>query len=75
MDLAQDPHLLARQFFIPLKHSVLSRTLNDRTPICFEEDETVNWKAVPQLGEDNRYVFRELLGLRKRSSSITGRKG
>jgi len=62
-DLAQDPHLLARQFFVPLKHPVLGRTLNDRSPIRFEEDETVNWKAAPQLGEDNRYVFRELLGL------------
>ena len=62
-DLARDPHLSARQFFIPLEHPVLGRTLNDRSPIRFGEDETVNWKAAPQLGEDNRYVFRELLGL------------
>jgi len=62
-DLTQDPHLLARQFFVPLKHPVLGSTLNDRSPIRFVEDETVDWKAAPQLGEDNRYVFRELLGL------------
>jgi len=62
-DLAQDPHLLARQFFVPLKHPVLGRTLNDRSPIRFGADEPVNWKAAPQLGEDNRYVFKELLGL------------
>lgn len=64
-DLARDPHLSARRFFIPLKHPVLGRTLNDRSPIRFRfgEDETVNWKAAPQLGEDNRYVLRELLGL------------
>jgi crotonobetainyl-CoA:carnitine CoA-transferase CaiB-like acyl-CoA transferase len=54
---------LARQFFVPLKHPVLGSTLNDRSPIRFVEDETVYWKAAPQLGEDNRYVFRELLGL------------
>ena len=62
-DLARDPHLSARQFLFPLKHPVLGRTLNDRSPIRFGEDETVNWKAAPQLGEDNQYVFRELLGL------------
>ena len=28
----------------------------------FEEDSTVDWKAAPLLGEDNRYVFLELLG-------------
>jgi crotonobetainyl-CoA:carnitine CoA-transferase CaiB-like acyl-CoA transferase len=62
-DLVQDPQLLARQFFVPLEHPVLGRTLNDRSPIRFGEDETVSWKAAPQLGEDNQYVFRELLGL------------
>lgn len=62
-DLAQDPHLAARKFFVHLKHPVLGRTLNDRPPIRFTEDETGSWKAAPQLGEDNRYVFRELLGL------------
>ena len=62
-DLARDPHLSARQFFIPLKHPALGWTLNDRSPIWFKEDETVNWKAAPELGADNRYVFRELLGL------------
>jgi crotonobetainyl-CoA:carnitine CoA-transferase CaiB-like acyl-CoA transferase len=62
-DLARDPHLSERQFFIPLKHPVLGWTRNDRSPIRFKDDETVNWKAAPQLGEDNRYVFRELLGL------------
>ncbi len=62
-DLTRDPHLLARQFFIPLTHPVLGRTLTDRSPIRFGEDEAINWKASPQLGEDNRYVFKELLGL------------
>jgi crotonobetainyl-CoA:carnitine CoA-transferase CaiB-like acyl-CoA transferase len=62
-DLATDPHLAARCFFVPLEHPVLGRTIHDRSPIRCEGDETVNWKAAPQLGEDNRYVFRELLGL------------
>lgn len=62
-DLAQDLHLLARQFFVHLKHPVLGNTITDRSPIRFVGDEIVNWKAAPQLGEDNRYVFRELLGM------------
>ncbi len=62
-DLAHDPHLRARRYFVPLEHPVLGRTLADRSPIRFEEDEPLDWKAAPQLGEDNRYVFRELLGL------------
>ena len=62
-DLAHDPHLLARQFFVPLNHPVLGCTLNDRSPIRFGKDHHVDWKAAPELGEDNRYVFRELLGL------------
>jgi benzylsuccinate CoA-transferase BbsF subunit len=62
-DLARDPHLSARQFFVSLEHPVLGRTVHDRSPIRFEEDETANWKAAPELGEDNHYVFRKLLGL------------
>ena len=62
-DLARDPHLLARQFFVHLEHPVLGNTITDRSPIRFVGDEIVNWKAAPKLGEDNRYVFRELLGM------------
>ena len=62
-DVARDPHLAARQFFVPLEHPLLGHTLHDRQPIRFEDDETAHWKAAPQLGEDNQYVFRELLGL------------
>jgi len=62
-DVARDPHLAARRFFVPLEHPVLGRTLADRPPIRFGEDETTGWRAAPRLGEDNRYVFIELLGL------------
>jgi len=61
-DLSRDPQLMARDFFIRLEHPVLGRTVSDRSPIRFEEDFTVGWKAAPRLGEDNRYVFLELLG-------------
>jgi crotonobetainyl-CoA:carnitine CoA-transferase CaiB-like acyl-CoA transferase len=62
-DLAEDPQLAARNFFVRLEHPVLGATVSDRFPVRFEEDLTGSWKAAPLLGEDNRYVFRELLGL------------
>jgi crotonobetainyl-CoA:carnitine CoA-transferase CaiB-like acyl-CoA transferase len=61
-DLSKDPQLIAREFFIQLPHPVLGKTFSDRSPIRFEENQGANWKAAPLLGEDNRYVFLELLG-------------
>jgi len=62
-DLSKDPQLMARNFFVQLEHPALGKTVSDSSPVRFEEDFTVGWKAAPQLGEDNRDVFLELLGL------------
>jgi crotonobetainyl-CoA:carnitine CoA-transferase CaiB-like acyl-CoA transferase len=62
-DLSKDPQLMARKFFVQLQHPVLGKTVSDRSPMKLEEDQTADWKAAPLLGEDNRYVFLELLGL------------
>jgi crotonobetainyl-CoA:carnitine CoA-transferase CaiB-like acyl-CoA transferase len=72
-DLAKDAHLTARHFFVRLKHPVLGETISDASPIRFQESSTAGWKAAPLLGEDNHYVFQELLGLTERevSSLIT----
>lgn len=64
-DLAGDPHLQANDFFLRLTHPVLGETISDRSPIRFQESQTSHWKAAPLLGEDNRYVFEELLGLKE----------
>jgi crotonobetainyl-CoA:carnitine CoA-transferase CaiB-like acyl-CoA transferase len=74
-ELSRDPQLAARDFFIPLDHPVLSKTISDRSPIRFEEDQTVGWKPAPLLGEDNRYVFLELLGLTESELSSYAEKG
>jgi crotonobetainyl-CoA:carnitine CoA-transferase CaiB-like acyl-CoA transferase len=74
-DLSRDPQLMARNFFIQLEHPVLGKTISDRSPIRFEEDSTVDWKAAPQLGEDNRYVFLDLLGFNERELSHYIEKG
>jgi benzylsuccinate CoA-transferase BbsF subunit len=74
-DLAKDPQLMARDFFIHLEHPILGSTTSDRSPIRFEEDLTVGWKAAPLLGEGNQYVFIELLGLTKDEFTSLVEKG
>ncbi len=74
-DLSKDPQLMARNFFLQLQHAVLGKTVSDRSPIRFKDDSTVDWKAAPSLGEDNRYVFLELLGLTERELYSCAEKG
>jgi crotonobetainyl-CoA:carnitine CoA-transferase CaiB-like acyl-CoA transferase len=62
-DLAQDSHLLARDYYIRLPHPELGETISDRSPIRFSEDVAKTWKAAPSLGEANPYVFIDLMGL------------
>jgi len=64
-DLAKDPQLIARDFFIPSEHPVLGRTISDSTPIRFKDNPKIHWKTAPLLGEDNRYVYMELLGFKE----------
>jgi len=61
-DLARDPQLIAREFFVNMEHPVLGEMISDASPIKFKDYSKASWKAAPLLGEDNRYVFRELLG-------------
>jgi crotonobetainyl-CoA:carnitine CoA-transferase CaiB-like acyl-CoA transferase len=74
-DLARDPHLKAREFFTYLEHSLLGSTIADRSPIKFNDDSVAGWKAAPTLGEDNRYVYMELLGLTEEEFSSYVEKG
>lgn len=62
-DLANDPQLLKRNYFVHLKHPILEDTISDRSPIRFYQSSSPNWRSSPLLGEDNRYVFMDLLGL------------
>ncbi len=74
-DLANDPQLLARDFFVHLEHPVLGDTISDGSPMKFSKSPTGPWKAAPLLGEDNRYVYTELLGLTERELFSYVRKG
>jgi len=74
-DLAKDPHLRARDFFSPLEHPVLGRTISDSTPIRFKDTPKVNWEAAPLFGEDNHSVYVDLLGLTEDELSFYIEKG
>jgi crotonobetainyl-CoA:carnitine CoA-transferase CaiB-like acyl-CoA transferase len=61
-DLAGDPHLSSNGFFLSAEHSVLGKVFSDRSPIRLGRETQTRWKTAPLLGENNRYVFTELLG-------------
>jgi crotonobetainyl-CoA:carnitine CoA-transferase CaiB-like acyl-CoA transferase len=74
-DLTEDPQLMARDFFVQLQHPVLGTTISDASPIKFAESSRPDWKAAPLLGEDNQYVYIELLGLSERELASYIKRG
>jgi crotonobetainyl-CoA:carnitine CoA-transferase CaiB-like acyl-CoA transferase len=62
-DLADDPQLRARGFFIELGHPELGKTLADATPIKLSHTPAGYHRAAPTPGQDNDYVYRQLLGM------------
>lgn len=64
-DLASDPQLKARDFFVPSFHPALGATFMDRSPIRMAASSPANWLPAPSLGADNRYVYMDLLGLKE----------
>ena len=61
-DLAKDPQLAARKFFIHLEHPKFGKRVSDRSALWPRNEKHESWRAAPDLGEDNHYVFVELLG-------------
>jgi len=62
-DLAEDPQLKARGFFIELDHPELGKTISDAAPIRLSDTPARYIRAAPILGQDNDYVYGELLGM------------
>ena len=63
-DLAKDPHLLARNFFVSVNHPAIGEVKTDMFPINFKNSSTKRpFKGSPLMGEANQYVFKGLLGL------------
>jgi benzylsuccinate CoA-transferase BbsF subunit len=61
-DLAKDPQLKERGFFVELDHPELGKTISDATPIRLS-DSPPRYRPAPLLGQDNGYVYGGLLGL------------
>ena len=62
-DLANDPQLRARDFFLQIEHPILGKTISDNTPIKISGTPAKIRRAAPLLGQDNDYVYRRLLGM------------
>ncbi|MEE8541422.1 MAG: CoA transferase [Desulfobacterales bacterium] len=74
-DLAHDPHLQQRDWFVRLQHPVLGETVADGSPIRLSPGATSDWKPSPLLGEANRYVYMDLLRLSEQEFSTYVEKG
>lgn len=74
-DLANDPQLKARGFFVQSQHSLLGNTTMDGTPIRLSRTPAQFWRTAPLLGQDNCYVYRDLLGLDEEQFSRYIEKG
>jgi benzylsuccinate CoA-transferase BbsF subunit len=62
-DLAQDPQLKERGFFIELDHPEMGKTISDATPVRLSATPPQYSHPAPLPGQDNDYVYGELLGL------------
>lgn len=59
----RDPQIRERGTFFELDHPVIGPALFEGSPIRFSTTEQENWRSAPLLGEDNDYVYKQLLGL------------
>jgi crotonobetainyl-CoA:carnitine CoA-transferase CaiB-like acyl-CoA transferase len=62
-DLAGDPQLRSRGFFVELDHPEMGKTISDVVPIRLSASKAGYRRAAPAVGRDNDYVYRELLGM------------
>ena len=62
-DLASDPQLRGRGFFVELDHPELGKTISDASPVRLADTPARYLRAAPILGQDNSYVYGRLLGI------------
>lgn len=61
-DLAEDPHLNGRGFFVELEHAEVGRQKHAGVPWKLHGTPVAIKEPAPLMGEDNEYVIGELLG-------------
>jgi crotonobetainyl-CoA:carnitine CoA-transferase CaiB-like acyl-CoA transferase len=63
-DLAErDPQIAARGVFFELDHPVIGSALFEGSPMTLSRTDADLWRSAPLLGEDNDYVYGDILGL------------
>jgi crotonobetainyl-CoA:carnitine CoA-transferase CaiB-like acyl-CoA transferase len=62
-DASADPQLCERGFFQRLEHPSAGTHAHPGANFLLTGTPTVMWRAAPVLGQDNEYVYRELLGV------------
>ena len=62
-DLTKDRHLAARNFFISLEHPETGTAFANRTALYSCLEKPIGWRPAPSLGEHNREVFVDLMGV------------
>jgi len=62
-EIAEDPHLNARGFFVEKEHPEVGVRKHAGIPWRMSETPCEVWRAAPVMGQDNDYVFGELLGM------------
>jgi crotonobetainyl-CoA:carnitine CoA-transferase CaiB-like acyl-CoA transferase len=65
-ELFTDPHCRERNVFVPTETATEGRLYAVAPPWKFSETPPQVTKAAPELGQDNDYVLRKLLGLSKK---------
>lgn len=58
-----DPQIAHRGLFFEMDHPVIGEARFEGEAMRFSRTEQENWRSAPLLGEDNSYVYRDLLGL------------
>jgi benzylsuccinate CoA-transferase BbsF subunit len=61
-DLAEDPHLNERHFFVEKEHPEVGVRKHAGIPWKMSETPCEVWRAAPTIGQDNDYVYGEVLG-------------
>ena len=74
-DLANDPQLKQRGFFVELDHPELGKTISDATPIRLSGTPAKYHRAAPTPGQDNDYVYKQLLGMSEDEVAELGERG
>jgi benzylsuccinate CoA-transferase BbsF subunit len=62
-ELADDPHLVERGFFVQKEHPEIGAMKHAGIPWKMSETPCEVWRPAPVMGQDNDYVYGEILGL------------